>query len=659
MPTATFTQPACVHSGFHAVGRLLSALAVAGLLIGGPGLTPAAQAQAEQPGIDPPGRVGRLARVTGTVSFHTADQTEWQPASLNFPVTSGQAYWTEPAASAEIEIGSSRLVIDHGTEIDLEKLDDHTFSATLPQGNVYLALNHMDQGDTVTLRTPRGAVTLAQAGRYVVETGDTAQPTAVTVLDGRAQVFGPGVSLAVGPHQTASITGTDTFQGTVGPQAADPFVTANAPPPRPVPTGAYAPPAVVADMTGGEVLAETGTWDSNAEYGQVWYPPVEVGWVPYRHGHWAYVLPWGWTWVDDAPWGFAPFHYGRWAQFGPRWGWIPGSYDGEYRHPVYAPALVAFVGFGAGVAIGASFGSPVGWIPLGPREAYRPTHRASPAYERSVNITHVTNVTSNNFVNRGAATVVPASAMINSQSVARSARMVSPQTLSTAQPLATMPVRPTQATAGVSRQPGLPAGPVGAPGPRSAPGPAITPRTQGTTQPGLPQFQRPTGGMPQTGVQPSGQRPAGGLTIPQPGPTNRPGGQMPNVQRPSQQQAAPIQAGPAQASPRPMPQVQRPAAQPPSNPQTAAPSRQAPPVTPHVQSAPQQPVHQTPQYQAPARQAPAYQAPAYQAPAYQAPARQAPAYQAPQQHYQAPAQQPQQQQHNSGSKSCPPNHPNC
>ncbi len=55
--------------------------------------------------------------------------------------------------------------------------------------------------------------------------------------------------------------------------------------------------------------------------------------------------PWGWTWVDDAPWGFAPYHYGRWASFGGRWGWIPGPYGVT---PVYAPALVAWIGGGRG-----------------------------------------------------------------------------------------------------------------------------------------------------------------------------------------------------------------------------------------------------------------------------------------------------------------------
>ena len=62
--------------------------------------------------------------------------------------------------------------------------------------------------------------------------------------------------------------------------------------------------------------------------------------------------------------------------------------------PVYAPALVAFVGgphFSLAVGIGG--GAGVAWFPLGPREVYVPAYRVSPAYVRQVNITHVTNIT--------------------------------------------------------------------------------------------------------------------------------------------------------------------------------------------------------------------------------------------------------------------------
>ncbi|MGH9763314.1 MAG: DUF6600 domain-containing protein, partial [Blastocatellia bacterium] len=127
-------------------------------------------------------------------------------------------------------------------------------------------------------------------------------------------------------------------------------------------------------MTGWEDLAGYGAWQPSADYGQVWYPSVAAGWAPYSSGHWAWVAPWGWTWVDSSPWGFAPFHYGRWAFIGSRWGWVPGAY---VARPYYAPALVAFVGFGGA--------RPYGWFPLGPREVWVPGYAYSAGYIQRVN----------------------------------------------------------------------------------------------------------------------------------------------------------------------------------------------------------------------------------------------------------------------------------
>ncbi len=48
------------------------------------------------------------------------------------------------------------------------------------------------------MQTPRGLVTFAVPGRYDVAAGDTQTPTTVTVIEGSAQITGPGVSLQVG-----------------------------------------------------------------------------------------------------------------------------------------------------------------------------------------------------------------------------------------------------------------------------------------------------------------------------------------------------------------------------------------------------------------------------------------------------------------------------
>ncbi len=183
------------------------------------------------------------------------------------------------------------------------------------------------------------------------------------------------------------------------------------------------------DMTGYEDLDANGTWMVMAGYGPVWAPrTVPIGWAPYKYGHWAWVAPWGWTWVDDAPWGFAPFHYGRWAFVGGRWVWAPGT---VVARPVYAPALVVFVGAGPE---GDPNAGGVGWFPLGPREVYVPPYGASPTYVQRVNVMQVnnitittieqTNVTQVTYVNRTAPyamTVVPRQSFVMGQPVQRSA----------------------------------------------------------------------------------------------------------------------------------------------------------------------------------------------------------------------------------------------
>ncbi len=144
------------------------------------------------------------------------------------------------------------------------------------------------------------------------------------------------------------------------------------------------PAYIPREVVGYQQLDPYGSWAQDPSYGAVWYPRVTVAdWAPYRYGHWEWISPWGWTWIDDAPWGFAPFHYGRWAMIGSRWAWVPGRMG---PRPVYAPALVAFVG-GGGVNFSLSIGGGdgIGWFPLGPGEAWQPTYRVSTLYLDNVN----------------------------------------------------------------------------------------------------------------------------------------------------------------------------------------------------------------------------------------------------------------------------------
>jgi hypothetical protein len=263
---------------------MTTAFAVGGLLLGpggisiamaqpAPGTAPAPAAAG-----DPPDRVGRLARLQGTVSFHDGGETQWVAATLNYPVTSGSAFWTQPSAAADIEVGATRVTMYQTTEFDVDALDDTTLAATLAQGAVFLDVNALESGENYQLRTPRGLVTIAQPGRYEVVAGDTEHPTTVTVVDGAATITGDTLNVTVNVRQTAQVTGTDNFQASVGAEQNDAFLVAFLAPPPAAPAPAYTPPQVVMQMTGGDALQETGSWAAAPEYGEVWYPPVQAGW---------------------------------------------------------------------------------------------------------------------------------------------------------------------------------------------------------------------------------------------------------------------------------------------------------------------------------------------------------------------------------------------
>src|SRR5260221_708424 len=73
---------------------------------------------------DPPGRIGRLAYINGPVSFHDEDQTQWAPAIVNRPLSTGDSLWTEPNARSEVSISGTRVRMDGATELDMLAIDD-------------------------------------------------------------------------------------------------------------------------------------------------------------------------------------------------------------------------------------------------------------------------------------------------------------------------------------------------------------------------------------------------------------------------------------------------------------------------------------------------------------------------------------------------------
>jgi len=332
---------------------------------------------------DPPSRVARVSVVSGNVSLQPASVEQFNVAEPNYPMTTGDRIYADAGATAEIQTGQLAVRLGQQTDLIVTAMTDDLAQFGLAEGEVHLRSFNVYQGETVELDTPNVAVTVLQAGDVRVDVGHGNDVTIVTVLSGQVQVNGNGYEQVMEPGERLRITGADPLQaefvGAANPDGLDQFsaerdglyLNAFAR------EGQYINPGTI----GGEDLAGYGTWEDDPDDGAVWYPArVAYDWQPYRNGHWTWVAPWGWTWIEAEPWGFAPFHYGRWERRGPRWGWVPGP---PVVRPVYAPALVVFVG-GGGFS-----GGVTAWFPLGPREVYTPWYHTSERYVNRVNVSNI------------------------------------------------------------------------------------------------------------------------------------------------------------------------------------------------------------------------------------------------------------------------------
>ncbi|MBO0860325.1 MAG: hypothetical protein J2P21_17985 [Chloracidobacterium sp.] len=354
-------------------------------------------------------------------------------------MTTGDHLWTEAGARSEIHIGSTAIRLAPETAFAFLNLDDQTIQIRLSQGSLNLRVRQLGESEVFEIDTPNVTVSLLSPGLYRVDV-DADGNTTVTDRIGEAEVTASNSAFAVHPRQTATVTGIDSLVYDIRDAYAsddwDNWCLTRDQREDQAASARY----VSREMIGYEDLDEYGVWRVVPEYGPVWVPTrVAAGWAPYHYGHWIWAEPWGWTWVDDAPWGFAPFHYGRWAYLNGSWAWVPGSMA---PRPVYAPALVAFVGGGdwhASLSPGGGVG--VAWFPLGPREVYVPNYHASDNYVRNVNVSHVNvtninvtniNITNVNYVNRtapGAVTAVPQETFVRAQPVAKAAVVVPQQAI--------------------------------------------------------------------------------------------------------------------------------------------------------------------------------------------------------------------------------------
>lgn len=407
---------------------------------------------------DPPSRVARLAYVSGAASFSPGGERDWGRAVVNRPMITGDRLWVDDGARAELQLGAAAIRVGGATSITLLNLDDRIAQVQLSQGVLNIRVRQLQQGSTFEVATPNLAYSIRRPGSYRIEVSPDGRTTTVAVRTGLAEVYGDRRAFIVNAGQTFRFLGSGLrdYQ-TFAVYRPDEFDNWSALRDRrwdTSPSRRYVSP----EMIGYEDLDQYGTWRKVPTYGNVWVPRrVAADWAPYRDGHWSWVEPWGWTWIDDQPWGFAPSHYGRWARIDTGWAWVPGP---ATVRPVYAPALVAFVG---GDNVRASGGNAVAWFPLGPRDVYRPSYSVSREYFTSVNTSNTvvynrsnittlydnrdtSNITYTNQSIPGAVVAVLAAAFAQSRPVARETVTVPREMIASAPARTHAPVAPVQAS---------------------------------------------------------------------------------------------------------------------------------------------------------------------------------------------------------------------
>jgi hypothetical protein len=335
---------------------LLIAVASAGVATAQVTEVPAGAADAV--GRTPP----RLGLVDGQVSFWRPGAEQWVAAQLNTALAPGDELYTGSPGNLEFQIGARAYVRAWAaTQLGITSLEPSFVQLKITTGHVGLDVRRLAPGQTVEVDTPNAAFTIEQAGYYRLKVTE-GRTSFITRRAGRATVTSAnGTAAAVAPSEEVVVEGADGARVStyVAPELdvwdrwnyarTDALIDSL--------SSRY----VSSDIYGVDDLDHHGSWRVVDPYGPVWVPPVPADWAPYSTGSWMWDPYHAWTWVDAAPWGWAPYHHGRWVHLGNVWAWAPGP---PVTTPVYAPALVAFLGPRVGSSISIA-GPAVGWVALG------------------------------------------------------------------------------------------------------------------------------------------------------------------------------------------------------------------------------------------------------------------------------------------------------
>jgi hypothetical protein len=383
-----------------------------------------------------PPLAARVDRLDGDVGIDRQsgqqDQAQAQPnpelekATVNAPLSVGDRIYVKDRAKAGVAFsGRNYCRLNQNTSLDVLSLAQRRTQCGLREGSALFDVGALASGEFFECATPNGAVDFVQPGLYQVGIDDGGN-TLISVLSGVAQAVGVSGRGEITKGQLLTLAAAaagEAYLSHLAPNLAggivndyyyyrypkiydgryvdynryldDPYYYD---PYRRSVSYQYIPDD--SEVAGLDDLDEYGEWADVPSYGHCWRPRVAEGWAPYRDGYWSNNYSLGLSWVSNEQWGWAPYHYGRWAAVNSLWYWVPGE---VVSHPVYAPALAAFVAL--------TEADRVAWVPLGPGDPYVPHYYDQDYRPRYIGSTTVVNQYVNvtkivNYNVPGAVTVV-------------------------------------------------------------------------------------------------------------------------------------------------------------------------------------------------------------------------------------------------------------
>ena len=326
----------------------------------------------------------------GSVSFQPAGEDDWIQADPNRPLTTGDNIWADQNSRGELHIGATSIRLSSETGISFLNLDDRTVQLQLAQGTIEVHLRAISNRATPLKLTLRISPSLSYLPANIAS---KPTPTAIP----------PSSSFAKAKAKSPEAAKPTIFPRDSNTSSMAPISSPTTRNPRPDSTISKTGPN---RATNSKIILNPRSYvsrDIDGYYDLDQYGRGRTILITARCGFPTASPSVGRLITTATGSGSVPgvgrgskTNRGASRHFttdaGPtsaaNWGWVPGP---VVVRPVYAPAVVGFVGGGGGLSVGVGFGggfAGVAWFPLGPRDVYVPAYHCSPRYVQYVNVTN-------------------------------------------------------------------------------------------------------------------------------------------------------------------------------------------------------------------------------------------------------------------------------